>query len=210
MPRLYLASNNAHKAEELSALLADLTFGGTKFEVALARALDPALDWDESGSTFAANAQIKADAVRRLTSDAVLADDSGLEVEALGGAPGVHSSRYAGPEATDADNNAKLLGALAGKSLAERRARFVCTLYFLPPVAANMGPKVFTGTLPGRITLEPKGAHGFGYDPLFLLEEPPAYAHRSLAELPAAAKNAISHRARAFAAFAAWLKSAAS
>jgi XTP/dITP diphosphohydrolase len=195
--RLYLASNNPHKAEELGAMLAA---AGSAWEVRLARELVPGIAWDESGETFLANARIKAEALRRHTDAAVLADDSGLVVQALGGAPGVHSSRYAGKDGDDAANNAKLLQALSGVPAPRRQAKFVCTLYYVAPGGAA---RSFTGECPGSIAFAPKGAHGFGYDPLFLVD---GAAGQTMAELPAAAKNALSHRRRAFDAFVAYLK----
>lgn len=188
---LYLASNNPHKAEELR----DLTRG--LFDVRLAKELDPGIGWDETGTTFAANAKIKADRVRRLTDAAVLADDSGLEVDALAGAPGVYSSRYAGRDGDDRANNAKLLRELADVADERRGARFVCTLYFVDEGGVG---HVFRGTCEGRILHEPRGSHGFGYDPLFLV----AGDTRAMAEMSEVEKNAISHRGRAV---AAWLSS---
>jgi XTP/dITP diphosphohydrolase len=189
MRRLYLASNNRHKAEELAAL------AGGLFDVRIAKELDPAVTWDETGDTFLANAKIKADVVSALVrakapGAAVLADDSGLCVDALGGAPGVHSSRYAGVDGDDAANNAKLLRALDGVPSAERTARFVCTLYFVDAAGVV---STFVGVCPGRILTAPRGAQGFGYDPLFQCDGETV----SMAEMTAAAKNAVSHRGRA-------------
>lgn len=185
---LYLASNNRHKAEELTAMTGGL------FDVRLAKELDPNVSWDETGETFVANARIKAETVRRLTSAAVLADDSGLEVDALGGAPGVHSSRYAGTDGDDAGNNAKLLLALADVPDDRRTARFVCTLYF---VDEQGHVQTFRGECRGTILRAKRGAKGFGYDPLFLVDGD----GRTMAEMPEADKNAVSHRSRAVAAF---------
>jgi XTP/dITP diphosphohydrolase len=194
--RLYLASNNLHKAEELGAMLAQ---AGQRVTVGLARELAPGIGWDESGDTFLANAKIKADTVRRHTREAVLADDSGLIVDALDGAPGVHSSRYAGKDGDDAANNAKLLRALAGLPADRRAARFVCTLYF---IGADGETQSFSGKCEGSIAFAPQGLHGFGYDPLFLVA---SAGGRTMAELTAEEKNALSHRRRAFDQFAAWL-----
>jgi XTP/dITP diphosphohydrolase len=189
---LYVASNNRHKLAELQAMV------GEAFEVHAARELDPAVAWDETGDTFEANAKIKADAVRRLTKAAVLADDSGLCVDALGGAPGVQSSRYAGRDGDDAANNAKLLQALAGVPEERRGAHFVCVLWFVDETGTA---RAFRGECRGRILAEKRGAHGFGYDPLFLVD---GASGLSMAEMSEAAKNAVSHRRRAV---DAWLTS---
>jgi XTP/dITP diphosphohydrolase len=189
---LYLASNNRHKAEELGAMLGD------RFEVRLARELVPGITWNEDGETFLANASIKAQAVRAHTRSPVLADDSGLIVDVLGGAPGVHSSRYAGLDGDDAANNAKLLREVAGFPVAALTARFVCTLYFVDSQGKG---HAFTGDCRGHIVRAARGAHGFGYDPLFEV----AGTGRTMAELSAAEKNALSHRRAAFDAFRDWL-----
>ncbi len=189
---LYLASHNRHKVEELGAML------GGRFRVLGAASLGPGVTWVESGDTFLANARIKADAVRRHTDEAVLADDSGLEVEALGGAPGVHSARYAGKDGDDQANNAKLLAAIRDLPDTALAARFVCTLYFLDEDGAG---HAFTGACRGRLIRHPRGAHGFGYDPLFVVDG----FGRTLAELAADEKNRVSHRRAAVDAFCAWL-----
>jgi XTP/dITP diphosphohydrolase len=200
MPRLYLASNNAHKVQELSAMLATLD---PPWQVASAKELSPAVSWVEDGDSFLANARIKAEVLRGLTSECVLADDSGLVVDILGGEPGVYSSRYAGRDGDDAANNLKLLRAIAGRPASDLNARFVCTLYF---IEENGTGHEFTGTLEGRLTHHPAGEHGFGYDPLFVPSNPPAgWQGRTLAEMPASVKNAISHRAAAFKAWRQWL-----
>lgn len=182
---IYLASNNAHKAQELTAMAQGL------FDVRLAKELDPHVQWDETGSTCLENARIKAKVVRSLTSAAVLADDSGLEVNALGGAPGVHSSRYAGRDGDDAANNAKLLREMASIPAGERQARFVCVLYFIDEQGREQS---FEGACPGSILMSARGEQGFGYDPLFLVDG----LDQSMAELPADKKNAVSHRRQAF------------
>ena len=160
--------------------------------MALARDLDPAIAWDESGDTFLANARIKAEAVRALTKDCVLADDSGLVVDALGGLPGVHSSRYAGQGGDDLANNAKLRAATSHLEEAQLTARFMCTLYFID--AAGEG-HAFTGSCEGHLTHTPSGKQGFGYDPLFLVPE----FHQTFGELSLRVKQALSHRAKAVA-----------
>ncbi len=191
-PVLYLASNNRHKLEELTAICAPVLPGT---ELRLARDLDPGIDWDETGDTFEANARIKAETVRRVAlalgvRAGVLADDSGLAVDALGGAPGVQSARFAGRPGDDAANNAKLLRDLAAVPEGQRGARFVCVLHYID---ADGRAAAFRGECPGSILPAARGAHGFGYDPLFLV----AGTTRALAELPAAEKNAVSHRRRA-------------
>lgn len=184
LPILYLASNNAHKAEELGAML------GGRFEVRLARELKPGIAWTEDGDTFEANARVKADTVRQYTKERVLADDSGLMVDALGGAPGVISSRYAGKDGDDRANNAKLLREVQAIPDARLAARFVCVLHYVDEHGKHHS---FRGECPGRIVKDARGGHGFGYDPLFLVDG----TSQTMAELPVEKKNAVSHRRRA-------------
>jgi XTP/dITP diphosphohydrolase len=148
---------------------------------------------EETGATFSENARLKAHSIARWSGEWVLADDSGLEVDALGGAPGVYSSRYAGPGAGDADRVAKLLEAMREIPPEQRTARFRC----VAAIAAPDG-RIWTadGTCEGVIATEPRGEHGFGYDPVFYL--PPYQA--TMAELAPEVKNRISHRAHALAA----------
>jgi XTP/dITP diphosphohydrolase len=153
----------------------------------------------EDGLTFETNARIKARFAARATGLPALADDSGLEVDALGGGPGVRTRRYAGPDASDAENNAKLLLELAGVPLAQRGARYVCVLVLaLPDADSPGGLRLISrrGTSRGRIALEPRGTGGFGYDPLF---EPlrERAGGRTFGEYDRAEKDAISHRGRA-------------
>ena len=153
----------------------------------------------EDGLTFETNARIKARFAARATGLPSLADDSGIEVEALGGLPGVRTRRYAGPNATDDENNAKLLRELADVPVARRGARYVCVLALaLPDPGAPGGLEIRTrrGTTRGRIALEPRGSGGFGYDPLFepARERP---GGRTFGEYSATDKDAISHRGRA-------------
>ena len=148
-------------------------------------------DVPETGETFLDNALIKAGTAVALFGHAALADDSGLEVDALGGEPGVRSSRYSGEDATDAENNAKLLAALDGVPEAERTARFRCVVVLLDPAGTLT---TASGTCEGMIGTEPVGDGGFGYDPLFL---PDATAGRTMAQLTMGEKNAISHRGAA-------------
>lgn len=153
----------------------------------------------EDGLTFETNAKIKARFAARASGLPALADDSGLEVDALGGQPGVRTRRYAGPNATDAQNNAKLLSEMAGMAPAARAARYVCVLALaLPDPASPGGLRMLTrrGTSRGRIGLSLRGVGGFGYDPLFepAREQP---GGRTFGQYPAAEKDAISHRGRA-------------
>ena len=154
---------------------------------------------EEDGRTFLENARKKAREVSRRISETVLADDSGLEVDVLGGEPGIRSARYAGPGATDADNNAKLLKALEGVPAAKRGAVFRCALVLFRPDGRSAS---FEGTWRGEILFEPRGTMGFGYDPLFF---DPGQG-LTAAELPPEVKNRISHRGQAFAKFRAWLE----
>ena len=183
-----IASNNAHKAREIAEAL---DFPGWEFRTL--RELGIASDPREDADTFECNARIKARAAREASGGkAVLADDSGLAVDALDGAPGVRSARYAGEGAADADNNAKLLDALAGVPDAQRTARFVCTLVFIDEDGSE---EVAHGVVEGRIGRAERGEHGFGYDPLFL---PDVFGgERTLAEALPQEKNAVSHRGNA-------------
>jgi XTP/dITP diphosphohydrolase len=185
MPTLLIATTNQNKLREYAAI-----FAGLPFELRSLRDVGIDDDVEETGATFAENAQLKAEFYTARSGLAVLADDSGLEVVALGGEPGVFSQRYAGPDASDADRNAFLLKKLEGVPFHARLARFVCVIALARPG----GPvETAEGVLPGVIELAPRGAHGFGYDPLFyVLDE-----NATLAELPAEHKNQISHRARA-------------
>ncbi len=151
-------------------------------------------DWpdvEETGETFEDNARLKALAAHERFALASLADDSGLEVDALDGEPGVYSSRYAGPCATDADNNARLLTALGDVPAGKRSARFRCVMVFVDDDGMET---VAQGTCEGSIGFEPRGDGGFGYDPLFL---PDAAPGRTMAELAIVEKNTISHRGSA-------------
>lgn len=184
-----IATNNAHKMSEITTAL---DFDGWEFKTLaeVGVASNPAEDAD----TFEGNARIKARAAREACAAAglevaTLADDSGLEVDALGGAPGVYSSRYAGEDGNDAANNAKLLRELAGVADADRTARFVCTLVFVDVDGVEC---VARGTVEGRIGHEERGSEGFGYDPLFFPDE--FAGERTLAEVSQEQKNAISHR----------------
>jgi XTP/dITP diphosphohydrolase len=184
--RLVLASANPDKAVEIRAL-----FVGTGIEVVPVSEVATGWEVDESGATLAENARLKAEAAVRATGSPAIADDSGLFVDALGGAPGVHSSRYAGRDATYADNVRKLLAALEGVPPTRRTARFRTVAL----VATLDGREAeFEGTLEGTILTVPRGDRGFGYDPVFFAPE----LGRGLAEVELDEKNRVSHRARAF------------
>ncbi len=188
---LVVATQNAGKLAELRALLAALPVTVLSSDEVLTRTVTVV----EDGETFAENATKKAVAIARATMMLTLADDSGLEVDALGGAPGVRSARYAHSRATDGENNAALLAALS--SLADEeavfRARFRCVLALVDPIV-SFEPYLVEGVCEGRILIAPRGSGGFGYDPLFLVEG----RDKTMAELDDTEKNAISHRGRAF------------
>ncbi len=183
--KLLLASSNQGKLREYAALAAN------DFSLELLPRFSEFPQFSEDAPTFAENAAGKALHYSRFTSEIVFADDSGLAVPALGGAPGVRSARYAGEKATDAERNAKLLGALWGKRGEERRAKFVCVI-----AAAKAGKMlaVVSDCVEGVIADEPRGANGFGYDPLFYF----APLQKTFAEISAAEKNQLSHRGKAF------------
>ena len=183
-----LATNNAHKVSEITHAL---DFPGWEFKTL--RELGIASDPEEDADTFLGNARIKARAAHEASGGmAALADDSGLVVDALDGAPGVYSSRYAGEDANDAANNEKLLRELAGVEDARRTARFACTLVFVDEDGHEMTAQ---GTVEGRIGHALQGEGGFGYDPLFW---PDVFDGAcTLAEVPQARKNEVSHRGNA-------------
>jgi len=188
MQELTIATSNPHKIDEISAVLGPL---GIRC-VPLGRTDIP--EPEEDGATFEENARIKARAYASALGRMVLADDSGLEVDALGGAPGVHSARYAGIGATreerDRANNTKLLAALSNVPDAQRTARFVCVLSIARPEGTIVAES--RGTFDGMIGRAPRGSNGFGYDPLLVLED-----GRTSAELSPDEKNARSHRGNA-------------
>lgn len=188
MKTVILATNNAHKVSEITNAL---DFPGWQFLTLREAGIES--DPEEDADTFLGNARIKALAAHEASGGmAALADDSGLEVDALSGAPGVYSSRFAGEDATDADNNDKLLADLADVPDDERAARFVCTLVFIDEDGSETTSR---GTVEGRIGHEPQGDGGFGYDPLFW---PDVFDGAcTLAEVPQARKNEVSHRGNA-------------
>jgi XTP/dITP diphosphohydrolase len=187
--RVVLATGNAGKQRELAALLAPLGF-----ELVLQTELGIA-SAEETGTTFIENALLKARHAARRARLPALADDSGIEVDALDGRPGVWSARYAGADASDAANNAKLLTELQGMPAARRTARYRCVITFVTD-ADDPSPLVAEGVWEGRIGETPRGTGGFGYDPLFW----PQGMNVTAAELPPEQKNAISHRGTALAA----------
>jgi XTP/dITP diphosphohydrolase len=187
MLQLIVATKNPGKAREIADILSHLPL-----EVLYLQDFPQIPDIVEDGETFRDNACKKAETVLRHTGGIVLADDSGLEVDALGGEPGVHSARYAGEEASDSANNAKLLQNLAGVPAHKRTARFCCAIAIAAP---GQETSIVEGYCRGIIAGGPRGDGGFGYDPLFLV---PAY-DKTFAELPPDVKNEISHRSRAMA-----------
>lgn len=195
--KIYLASGNTHKAAELQAL-ADQS--KLPIEIVSARAVGGMPQVNEDTGTFLGNARKKALALRgKLPPDAwALADDSGLCVDALGGAPGVESAYYAGPQGDGAANLAKLIAVMQDVPEARRSAHFICVLVLIAPEGNE---QVFGGACDGVLRREPRGGAGFGYDPVFV---PNGYT-QTYAELGEDVKNQISHRARAWAKLAAWL-----
>jgi len=193
---LLVATHNAGKVRELSLLLADLPLR-LRFLSELGRVPEA----EETGATFAENATLKALHYSALGRMPTLSDDSGLAVDALGGAPGVYSARYAGPHATYAERIVKLLEELAATGDEERRARFVCVIALADPSTGAL--ETFEGVCEGRIARAPRGTGGFGYDPVFV---PDGY-EQTFGELPDAVKQSISHRARALAKAARRLRS---
>jgi XTP/dITP diphosphohydrolase len=192
--RILIATHNPHKTREFAQLL------GREFNVSDLSAHPRIPIIEETGKTFAENAIAKALAASKNVAGLVVADDSGLEVHALAGAPGIFSARYAGEQATDRQNMEKLLTELSGRSaVPSRRARFRCVL-----AIAGRGELIDTveGTVEGNIAEEPRGNDGFGYDPIFV----PAGFDHTFAEMPPELKNRLSHRARAVAALRARLR----
>ncbi len=188
--RILLASSNAGKLAEFEALAASES-RGARFQFALLPNFSSLPTFSESAPTFAENAAGKAIHFSRMTDELVLADDSGLVVPALGGAPGVHSARYAGPGASDADRIRKLLTEMIGKSGAERAARFVCVLAL---AQRGRAIAIVSDFAAGELLAQPRGERGFGYDPVFLAPE----VSKTFAELRREEKNRFSHRGKAF------------
>ncbi len=184
--KIVLASSNPGKLGEYRQLAM-----GRNLEISLLPNFSELPPFDESAPTFAENAAGKALHYSRFTPELVLADDSGLVVPALGGAPGVRSARYAGPHASDEENLSKLLHEMQGREGYERRARFVCVIAVAHPGRLLV---VASDFVPGTITREPHGANGFGYDPVFFSSD----LARTFAEISAQEKNRWSHRGKAF------------
>jgi XTP/dITP diphosphohydrolase len=184
--RLVIATTNPHKVEEFRGLLA-----GLPFELVSLTDVGVAADVEETGATFAENAIIKAVAYAELTGLPALADDSGLEIDAMDGAPGVYSARWAGPDVTYAARNRMLVERLAGLPDEQRGARYRCAIAVAEPSHGLLG--VVAGTLEGRIAEAPAGYGGFGYDPIFLVPD----KGRTVGQMSAEEKSRISHRARA-------------
>ena len=182
--KVILASKNQHKLTELSAILSQLGF-----EIALESEYGLDIDVEETGTTFEENSYLKAEAVMKASGLPVLADDSGLMVDALDGAPGVYSARY-GHKASDKERTAYLLENMKDVPEGKRGAKFACVITCLFPDGRKI---VARGECPGVIARAPHGENGFGYDPVFYLPE----LGMTYAELPSEQKNAISHRARA-------------
>ena len=184
--KFLLASSNAGKLREYRELAAD-----AEIELELMPNFDALPRFEESAPTFAENAAGKAQHYSGFTHETVLADESGLVVPALGGAPGVHSARYAGPHATDEDRTHKLLHEMKGQEGEERRARFICDT-----AIARQGRvlAVVSDFAEGVLTKEPRGGHGFGYDPIFFFRD----LDLTYAEITRDQKNQYSHRGKAF------------
>lgn len=191
MQKLLVATGNSHKTEEICAILGD------GYDVDDLKAYPHLPSVEETGVNFLENATLKAVEISKQVKGFILSDDSGLEVDALGGEPGVYSSRYAGEDGNDAANNAKLLKALQGVEC--RKARFRCVM-----VVARDGEVLMhcDGAVEGRIINAHQGEGGFGYDPLFI---PDGYEH-TFAELGEEVKNSMSHRSRAMKNVVAWLQ----
>jgi len=185
MRKLLVATRNAGKVREYRQLLADLPLEITYLD---AEGID--LDVEETGESFAENAVLKATAYAQVSGLWTWADDSGLEVDALNGAPGIRSSRYAGPGASDEDRYRRLLRELEGVPWEKRTARFRCVVAIATPTGEV---RTAEGSCEGVIAFEPRGSHGFGYDPVFFLPERGC----TMAQLPPEVKNRISHRGQA-------------
>jgi XTP/dITP diphosphohydrolase len=186
MKELLLATNNLGKAREISQALSDLNL-----RILSLHDLGERIRVEEDGKTYLENARKKAREVGLMTNKLTLADDSGLEVEALGGLPGVESANFARKGASDRENNEKLLKLLEGVPFERRRARFRCVMVLFDPL--EKVEEWVEGSVEGFILDHPRGEQGFGYDPLFFIPE----LGKTLAELPLEVKNSISHRGRA-------------
>ncbi|MFI0348527.1 MAG: RdgB/HAM1 family non-canonical purine NTP pyrophosphatase [Chthoniobacterales bacterium] len=184
---LFLATRNRHKTSEIQTIL------GSSVIVTDATQVPGLPEVEETGKTFEANARLKAEAISDYVGGFVLADDSGLEVDALGGEPGIYSARYAGPNSTDLRNTELVLEKMKGVAFEQRTARFRCVLAL---AQGCVTVAVFDGSVEGLLTTEISGEGGFGYDPIFM----PLGYDKTFGELPPELKNSMSHRARALAA----------
>lgn len=191
---LLIATNNAAKIRELKELLSNLPLRFRQLSEFSQITLV-----EETGKTFAGNAELKARLYSQQTGLCSLADDSGLEVDTLNGAPGVLSARFGGSDASDEERNARLLAELSLIDDEQRTARFICAIALYEPNQGTL--KIFNGVCEGSISLYPRGSNGFGYDPLFI---PSGYAY-TFGELPDEIKLQLSHRARALEAVRAYL-----
>lgn len=190
---IWVATQNKHKVEEISAILAPMT-------VKSFLDIENAPEVEENGNTYAENAFIKAKALYDIVHEPVFADDSGLEVDALGGKPGIHSARFSGPDTNHARNVAKMLDVMKDVPEEKRTARFRCCIVYID---AKGETHEFNGTLEGKIGHERLGEGGFGYDPIFMLPD----RNCSVAQLSGSEKNTISHRAYALQKLQAYFKS---
>lgn len=184
--RVVVASQNRAKVREIASIL-----GLCGIEVVPQAELDGLPDVEETGTTYAANALLKARAIAGVTGLVTIADDSGIEVDFLGGKPGIHSARFAGPDATDEERNQRILDLLEGLPDRDRGAAFRCTAAWATPDGRAV---TFAGSVRGRIAREPCGTGGFGYDPIFFY---PPYGV-TFGQVDAKRKHAVSHRGRAF------------
>ncbi len=178
--KIVIATGNAGKINDFKAVFKD-------YEVVGIKSLIPDFEVDETADTFSGNAVLKSEAASRALGLPVISDDSGLSVDALDGAPGIYSARYAGGHASDADNNAKLLEEMKGRT--DRKAHFTCVIALTIP---GEGTRTYTGVLDGEILEEPHGSEGFGYDPLFKTED-----GIHLGMINSSEKGEISHRSKA-------------
>lgn len=185
MNKILAASNNKNKLREIKQILRE-----TDFEIISLKEAGISVDPEENGDTFKANALIKARAAAALSKTAVIADDSGLIVDRLGGEPGVFSKRYAGNDATDDDNNKFLVANLKKAGLTGSPARFVCSIAFIDSRGREY---IFEDSCEGEVIVEPRGENGFGYDPYFYVND----YKKTMAQLTDEEKNSISHRGRA-------------
>ena len=183
MDHIIIATKNTGKVKEFKSILAPLNIEVTS----LLDFSPPLKDIEETGKTFEDNARLKAETIGKLTDQPVIADDSGLIIDALNGRPGIYSARFAGEHATDEDNMRKVLTELLNVPYEARTARFICVLAFALPTGETTFHK---GYCEGKIAFEPKGDHGFGYDPIFI----PEGFQKTFAQLPAHEKNQLSHR----------------